>query len=325
MPHHPTQADLAARLGLSRATVSRALNGSPLLPAVTRQRVRCLAEELGYQPDPLLSALALRRVRRPSRVNRPAWAFVYTGRAVGNGFEACAAAAAERGYALTAVRLPDGAAALDRQLDALAACGVLVAPLRDGAQVRRFDWSNLRWDRRSWLAIGGARWAAPLHVVRGSPVEGMALALSRMRAYGFLRIAVLREHPSLSQINELQGAGLTLATTRCPDLQVFDCPLLPAQPVPAAIKAWRPQAVLTGFSFLHRRLPPSLASLPWASLGLMVARTAGIAGLVHDVEGRARVAADWLDVMIRRGERGIPAAPCCLELPPQWRDGTSLP
>jgi hypothetical protein len=240
------------------------------------------------------------------------------------GIDACAAAAADRGYRLVPVHLLETAAALDRQLDGLGVCGVLVAPLRDGALTRRFDWAAIAWGRRSWLAIGVARWAVPIHLVRGSPVEGMALALARMHALGFQRIAVLREHPRLSPLNELQGAGLALAAVRCPGLQIQDCPLVPAQPVPAALAAWRPQAVLTGFPVLHRRLPPSLARLPWASLGLMGTHTAGVAGVLYDPEGRARAAADWLDAMVRRGERGMPAAPNCLELPPRWRDGASL-
>lgn len=43
--------ELAAELGMSIATVSRAMNASGEVSAATRERVRSAAERLGYQPD----------------------------------------------------------------------------------------------------------------------------------------------------------------------------------------------------------------------------------------------------------------------------------
>jgi len=53
--------DLAARLGLSRASVSYALNGRPGVAEETRTRVLELADELGWQPS--VSARSLSRSR----------------------------------------------------------------------------------------------------------------------------------------------------------------------------------------------------------------------------------------------------------------------
>ncbi|GAB3924525.1 LacI family transcriptional regulator [Microlunatus endophyticus] len=53
--------DLAARLGLSRASVSYALNGRPGVAEQTRMRVLALASELGWQPS--VSARSLSRSR----------------------------------------------------------------------------------------------------------------------------------------------------------------------------------------------------------------------------------------------------------------------
>jgi LacI family transcriptional regulator len=57
----PTIQDVADRVGLSVATVSRALNGQKHVQAETRARVERVALELGYQPNGL--AAALRRER----------------------------------------------------------------------------------------------------------------------------------------------------------------------------------------------------------------------------------------------------------------------
>lgn len=43
--------DIASRAGVSVSTASRALNNNPRISAATRQRVREIADELGYQPN----------------------------------------------------------------------------------------------------------------------------------------------------------------------------------------------------------------------------------------------------------------------------------
>ncbi|HWD82512.1 MAG TPA: LacI family DNA-binding transcriptional regulator [Kribbella sp.] len=47
----PTVSDVAARAGVSTATVSRALNGKPSVDPGLAERVRAAAAELGYQPN----------------------------------------------------------------------------------------------------------------------------------------------------------------------------------------------------------------------------------------------------------------------------------
>ena len=52
-----TLAAIAAQAGVHVTTVSLALRNSPRLPIATRDRIRKLADELGYAPDPMLQAL----------------------------------------------------------------------------------------------------------------------------------------------------------------------------------------------------------------------------------------------------------------------------
>src|SRR3954470_17960147 len=53
----PTLADVAVEAGVSQATASRALAGSPLVNANTRQRVWDVAERLHFQPNRLARSL----------------------------------------------------------------------------------------------------------------------------------------------------------------------------------------------------------------------------------------------------------------------------
>lgn len=49
--------DVAKACGVTHSTVSRALRNHPSIPAVTRLRIRQVAESLGFRPDPKLSLL----------------------------------------------------------------------------------------------------------------------------------------------------------------------------------------------------------------------------------------------------------------------------
>lgn len=59
--HKPTINDVARIAGVSKKTVSRVINRSPLLNEQTRARVEAAIERLGYVPNPQARALALRR------------------------------------------------------------------------------------------------------------------------------------------------------------------------------------------------------------------------------------------------------------------------
>lgn len=57
----PTINDVARLAGVSKKTVSRVINRSPLLHQETREKVEKVVRELGYVPNPQARALALRR------------------------------------------------------------------------------------------------------------------------------------------------------------------------------------------------------------------------------------------------------------------------
>lgn len=59
--HKPTINDVAQLAGVSKKTVSRVINRSPLLNGGTRERVEAAIAKLGYVPNPQARALALRR------------------------------------------------------------------------------------------------------------------------------------------------------------------------------------------------------------------------------------------------------------------------
>lgn len=63
MPNRVTLKDVAARCGVSAMTVSRVLRGQKYVSEELRAKVENAARELGYQADPMLSALSEHRRR----------------------------------------------------------------------------------------------------------------------------------------------------------------------------------------------------------------------------------------------------------------------
>lgn len=62
-------AQVAAKAGVHPTTVSLAMRNHPSIPPTTRQRIQAIAGELGYRPDPALSALAAyRHAKLPRRI-----------------------------------------------------------------------------------------------------------------------------------------------------------------------------------------------------------------------------------------------------------------
>jgi LacI family transcriptional regulator len=60
-PRRMTINDVARLAKVSKKTISRVINNSPLLKQETRERVLKIIEEVGYQPDPQARGLAFRR------------------------------------------------------------------------------------------------------------------------------------------------------------------------------------------------------------------------------------------------------------------------
>src|SRR5258708_33990268 len=72
--------DVAGRAGVHPSTVSLALRAHPSIPAATRERVCRIAEKVGYQPHPLVSALMSFRRSARSGPRHTTLAYVTTSR-----------------------------------------------------------------------------------------------------------------------------------------------------------------------------------------------------------------------------------------------------
>ena len=295
---------LAERLGLSPGTVSKALAGRPGPSAVTVDRVRALAEQLDFRPDPLLARQGTaRRIRRELRLiavisARPTHARRRSERL----FAHLGEAALARGYHLQLC-------ALDHAI-ALGACGLLI----DGHET--VSASELGGIDLPMVQIGG-RHSLPCPRVAVDPFTSVLRCVEAVRAAGYGRIGCAPcRLPCANDDDRMRQAAALLAGPELP-------PFLGAIEDGTALRRWfdrhRPAAVIA-FASLQRRWLP--ADTPFASLHVQ-ANNCAVTGILTASDESARCALEQLDLTVR-APRGLMERALIL-LPPTWNAGRTLP
>lgn len=151
-----TMKTIAARAGVSQGTVSQALANNPKISATTRLRVRAVAQQLGYRPNPYVSALMRTRRKTETRSDRGVLALV-NGLDAADGWktigsptvrqmrEGAIEQAALRGYRAEEFWLHRDGMSAQRFSDMLrhrGIRGVLLGPLINGAPPPGMEWQN---------------------------------------------------------------------------------------------------------------------------------------------------------------------------------------
>jgi DNA-binding LacI/PurR family transcriptional regulator len=176
----PRLEDVAARVGMSPASVSMVLSGAPGPSAATRERVLEAAAELGYRPDRTASLLARRRTH-----------LVGVQMVAGSAFHAelvedLYEAAERQGYdvVLSAVtRTRDERRATETLVDFRCEALVLLGPVAPAAQLAALG-------RQLPVVVIGRRVAGDsVDVVRSADAEGVGQAVDHLVGLGHRSIA----------------------------------------------------------------------------------------------------------------------------------------
>jgi DNA-binding LacI/PurR family transcriptional regulator len=178
----PRLEDVAARVGLSPASVSMVLSGAPGPSAATRERVLEAAAELGYRPDRTASLLARRRTHLVGVLLDIASAF-HAELAVD-----LQEAAERRGYDVvlsTVTRTRDERRATETLVDFRCEALVLLGPEGPAAALGALD-------RQLPVVVIGRRMAgAGVDVVRTADADGVGQAVAHLAGLGHRAIAFL--------------------------------------------------------------------------------------------------------------------------------------
>lgn len=330
----PTQADIAKLAEVHRTTVSLALKGDPRIPEATRARIQKIADKLGYQPDPMLSALIARRVHRQEKPFQGVLAWLVNNegrwdwRRIFHEYHEGAVSRAKRyGYNIEVFDLQTPgmtSARMGSILTARSIRGVLVVP-----QPRvDVDLTAFPWGKFSAVAFGYSLKKPQLHTVGSSQFQGVKLAMRKLAEMGFRRVGFVFSIENSERVNHhYLGAYLAEEWLRAGGI--------PMPPLEMAdnFKTWhrrhRPEVVIasSGSGLIQRiraaglRIPEDIGvACPFSP-----SRSDPYSGVYENSVRVGEVAVDMVVSMIHRGERGVPEIPQRTLIEGVWVPGKTLP
>ncbi len=340
MPSKATLQDVAEQSGVHRTTVSLALRDHPRIPAATRDRIKAVANRLGYRINPLVAALMqTRRLGRQERhvtlafvTNYPTrfgWRPSHHDRP--DFFPGAAKRARDLGYKLEDFWLAEPGMTPARFCRILASRGInglLIGRLPPGLRSLDLDWS-----RFSSVALGLTLRSPVLHHVTENHFDTVSQAMTRCFERGYRRIGFVYSEANDSPLvgDRWVGAYL-LHRMRWPAADHL--PLCPGEPScekdfsrwfkkhrPDAIIATHARPVLDWLTRLRREVPRDVGVID-----LENHPTLDCAGVRYDPAEVGALAVDMLVGLLHRNETGIPVSNQHeVQLTGVWHDGHTLP
>lgn len=322
---------LAAKLGTSRSTVSRAFRDDASVSAGLRERIRAAAAEHGYHPDPMVTELMTSFAQRRPVSYRETLGVLWwperweqTGKPDSFAAQLRAgldAAALKHGCRLTPFVLDGRDAALARTLRTRQIQGlILTPPTTPDADAPRLD-----WEKFSAMAIGRSLGAPIFNRVHQDHYGALVGVLRRLRERGFSR-PVLLVHANVEERMQRAYTAAFLAHAEAPASHVLH------------LENFDPAA-------LHRKLARLETDVVIADVGAWQEalrarpeRARGVGFVCMDVEragdemtgifqNAARMGECAVDLLMQarlRHATGVPAEPMTVLTPGAWNEGRTL-
>lgn len=345
-----TMADVARQAGVHPTTVSLSLRNHPSIPAATRDRIKALAEEMGYRPDPALSSLMARRRRRGRRAPAPPlaylthwqtkWGWKQT-RAHSRFFAGAAAKAAQLGYKLDHFWLGEPNLRFQRMSEILAARGIhgliVASHLPETDMPLTLDWGQF-----SAVKIDFYPHLPALHMVTNDHRAIIQLSVQQVAAAGYRRIGFVIPRWWDNFADRTWSAGflaeqqLLPSEDRVPILYFSENAdarpedresVVPRREFEQWLREHRPEVVVSKEQFVKPRLE---------ELGLQVPRDIAFAeiyldpdgttaGVRHNCDRVGELAVEILAGQLQQSMYGVPTFPTATLVEGTWFDGASLP
>ncbi|MDP0495280.1 MAG: LacI family DNA-binding transcriptional regulator [Verrucomicrobiota bacterium JB024] len=332
-----TQKEIAEATGLTQATVSMALANHPKISQDTLQKVRSVAQSLGYRPDPFLTALsAYRRQSAPTRyqatlawlVNEgenPHWRKSSTFR---HYFEGAERRAAQLGYRLEEHRLQcEGMTPqrLSQMLRARNIPGILVAPQPDPGMSIQFDFTHFSAVTFGYTLVNPALHLATLHQFRS-----MTKLMDNLYHLGYKRPGLALSDESDRRADFNWSAAFWSGQRHWPVKERIS-PFIPKPLTKENFAKWfykkRPDVVVTIWAWVRDWLIEMGESIP-ESTGFALLSVPDeekvFSGIWENPQLIGERALEFLVDLIHRRECGVPDVPLSQLIDGTWVDGTTL-
>jgi len=350
-----TMADVARSAGVHVTTVSLAIRNHPRLPECTRRRIRQLAEDMGYRPDPLLRALVSYRGKVTRRRTTPTLAYVTNWKsrwgwknvtAHPDFFSGAGKMAEQLGFKLEHFwmqepGLTDGR--LSRMLYSRAINGIIIASHgREMGDALQFDWQNF-----CGVKIDYFPHQPVLFNVTNNQCDIIRLAMQKAAHAGYSRIGFVMHRGWDHSVDHLWTAGFLCeqqhypASDRVPAF-IFPEPepidawlnesVAPVAVEPLAFERWfnrhRPDVIISKGSFVLQQLKAMGLSIPRdvAFVDVFLENPDGTtAGVRQNHETVGAVAVEILAAQLQYNKFGIPEIPTTTFVEGTWFGGLTCP
>ena len=216
--------DIAQKAGVHQTTVSLALRNHPSIPEKTRNRIKKVAEEMGYRPDPMLSSLIAYRKSRSERVQTPTIGYIMNV----DGEEGLKASSArvlflegarkranELGYNLEVFYYGGRhyhSKYLDKVLITRNITGIILA-----AFYTHFTDIELSWDFFSIVKIEMLPTHVRTHTIENNQYQVVRRAFQELRKLGFKRIGLCLANHDEKHTRNLFSAGYFVEQNMIPE------------------------------------------------------------------------------------------------------------
>lgn len=328
---------IADEAGVSRATVSLALQNSERLPLATRRRIQAIAQRLGYRPNPLVSTLMtyMRAARPPeyretlayivSWPDGDSWRKMPYPSAV---LEGVRERASQLGFAVDEfwVNQPGmSGARLSDILQARGIRGVIVAPMW-----RARGHLSLKWEHFACVAISYTLLAPNLHRVCCHYFHAITLALRQLRRHGYRRIGLALEMAFDQRADHgwLGGFAAYQQFRRPKDrVPMLMSPVWRESLFHEWFQKYQPDAVIgmngqeiEWLAHLKKLIPRDVAYV-----ALNAADAPPHVAAVDQQPRRSGIAAvEIVAALLQRNEYGVPEAAQVTLIEPIWREGDTI-
>jgi DNA-binding LacI/PurR family transcriptional regulator len=332
--------DIGALMGVSHVTVSLALRDAPRVSAALREKIKKVAEEMGYRPDPMLQALAAYRGRkaRPAIHSALAWINAWPRaedlrrhREFDLYWKGASEGAAKLGYRLEEFRL-------DRQMTSLRLHrifrarnirGILLPPHGSFQP----DWQDFPWEDYAVARFGRSLKQPHVHLATADQFTNTLLAVSKMRERGYRRVGLIAREINHDPRGAQFIGGFLSAREQFHDaksLPIFRFQQRVTRDLVGRFRKWmdkeNPDALLSTVDhreLLHEagyRVPDDI---PVAVTSVLDG--GADSGIDQHPEEIGRVGMLLLNSLVKDGARGIPTILRQILVEGSWVDGTSLP
>ncbi len=335
-----TLREIAEKTGYHFTTVSLALRGHHSIPEKTRDKIRIIAESMGYKPDPILSALVAYRHSKTQTTyaGTLVWLLNYEPDykweqipLFKQYFEGAQKEAKTLGYQIETLNLRSEGMTAKRASDILKTRGIpgiFIPP-----QQKAYSTLDLDWDHFSVISFGYTLEKPQFHVISNNHFRMMYQLLEELYKLGYRKPGLVMLKKSAQRVEFKWISAYLGKNYDTPDFTNME-PLIMQDWDKKAFLSWyeknQPDVIISG----RRQIPELLPTLE--EMGLRLPEDIGYAdhnmsdtntetaGIKQNGILVGKTALAQLVGMIHRNEKGIPDTPTDILVDGHWFQGPTV-